>query len=107
MLQRCELSATAVGARQPYSRTSFERVGHAVGALYRGASGHIEEALIEAYEVPPVARSVSVSIDRVSLPMEELPPAISLPTSPRGDTRRASARGQGVTRAATACLALS
>ena len=60
--------------RLPYSRTSFERVGHAVGALYRGASGRIEEALIEAYEVPPAARSVSVSVDRVSLPMEELPP---------------------------------
>jgi hypothetical protein len=57
--------------RLPYSRTSFERVGHAVGTLYCAAQPRIEEALIEAYEVPAEAHSISVSIDRVSLAMEE------------------------------------
>jgi len=59
--------------RLPYSRTSFERVGHAVGALYCKAAPRIEDALIAAYEIPKEANSISVSIDRVSLPMEETP----------------------------------
>jgi hypothetical protein len=58
-------------ARLPYSRSSFERVGHEVGTLFRRAQPRIEEALIQAYVVPAEARSVSVSIDRVALPMEE------------------------------------
>ncbi|OGR12096.1 MAG: hypothetical protein A2341_22555 [Deltaproteobacteria bacterium RIFOXYB12_FULL_58_9] len=35
------------------------------------SSGRVEAALIEEYELPEQARSVSVSLDRVSLPMEE------------------------------------
>jgi len=61
----CEL------ARLPYSRSSFERIGHEVGTLYRRAQARIEEVLIQAYAVPAEARSVSISIDRVALPMEE------------------------------------
>jgi len=60
-------------ARLPYSRCSFERVGHDVGELYRRAQPRIEQALIEELAVPTEARSVSISIDRVALPMEELP----------------------------------
>jgi hypothetical protein len=57
--------------RLPYSRASFERVAHLVGALAVADHQDIEDALIDAYELPAEARSVSVSLDRVSVPMEE------------------------------------
>jgi hypothetical protein len=60
--------------RLPYSRSSFERIGHEVGELFARRRVPIEEALIRAYEVPKEAKSVSVSLDRVSLPMEEPKP---------------------------------
>lgn len=68
--REAEASAREAG-RLPYSRSSFERVGHAVGALYAPAHAEVESALIEAYDVPVEAVSVSVSLDRVSVPMEE------------------------------------
>jgi hypothetical protein len=81
-----EESAREFG-RLPYSRTSFEEVGHAVGALYAPRHVDIEDALIEAYRVPRDARSVSVSLDRVSVPMEE--PRPRPPGPPReGDPKR-------------------
>ncbi len=67
-----EAAATArVMGRMPYARTSFERVGHAVSAQYLGRQAAIEAELSEAYELPSAAVSVSVALDRVSLPMEE------------------------------------
>jgi hypothetical protein len=67
-----EAEATAqVLSRVPYARASFERVGHTVGAQYMGRRAAIEEEVSEEYEVPPAAVSVSVALDRVSLPMEE------------------------------------
>jgi hypothetical protein len=57
--------------RLPYSRSSFERVGHLVGELYTTSHAEIEDTLIRTFEVPNEAASVSVSVDRVSLPMEE------------------------------------
>ncbi len=67
-----EAAATAGEfGRLPYSRSSFERVAHLVGALAVAAHQDIEDALIDAYEVPAEARSLSVSLDRVSVPMEE------------------------------------
>jgi hypothetical protein len=77
--------AEAIGrelARLRYSRSSFERVGHEVGTLYRRAQPRIEEALIQAYAVPAEARSVSISIDRVALPMEEPIEAPPTPVDP-------------------------
>lgn len=60
--------------RLPYSRSSFERVAHLVGALAVAEHEDIEDALIDAYQVPEEARSISVSLDRVSVPMEEARP---------------------------------
>ena len=57
--------------RARYSRSSFERVGHAVGREYAQRRQVLEAALIEAFEVPRDARSVSISVDRVSIAMEE------------------------------------
>jgi hypothetical protein len=39
-------------------RSSFERVAHAVGALFVSAQVAVEDALVEAYEVPAVVRSI-------------------------------------------------
>src|SRR5437899_4623175 len=68
--REAEASAREFG-RVPYSRASFEKVAHLVGALAVADHQDIEDALIDAYEVPGEARSVSVSLDRVSIPMEE------------------------------------
>lgn len=58
-------------ARLPYTAASFDRVAHAVGAQAVARQEVVEQALIEATELPPEARSVSVSLDRVSVPIEE------------------------------------
>lgn len=58
--------------RLPYSRSSFERVGHLVGAAYCERNLEIEDVLATQFEVPNAAQSVSVSIDRAAVPMEEI-----------------------------------
>src|SRR5438105_12158292 len=68
--REAEASAREFG-RLPYSRASFERVAHLVGALAVADHQDIEDALIDALEVPVEAYAVSVSLDRVSVPMEE------------------------------------
>jgi len=68
--REAEQTARQLG-RLPHSRSSFERVGHEVGRLYLPRHQEIEEALIESMDIPREARSVSVSLDRVSLPMAE------------------------------------
>ena len=68
--REAEASAREFG-RLPYSRSSFERVAHLVGALAVADHQDIEDALIDAVEVPEEARSISVSLDRVSVPREE------------------------------------
>lgn len=68
--REAEDTARRVG-RLPYSRSSFDRVGHAVGQHYAAKKTEIDDALIVALEIPATAQSVSFGIDRVSLPMEE------------------------------------
>jgi len=68
--REAEATAREFG-RVPYSRASFEKVAHVVGALAVADHQDIEDALIDAYEVPGEARAISVSLDRVSVPMEE------------------------------------
>jgi hypothetical protein len=63
--------------RLPYSRSTFERVGHAVGRQYLRRREPVENALIERLRVPDEARSISVSVDRTAVPMEE-----PVPTKP-------------------------
>jgi hypothetical protein len=68
--REAETTAQRLG-RLPYSRCSFERVGHEVGALYSAKKTGIDDALIVTLDLPATVHAVSVGIDRVSLPMEE------------------------------------
>jgi hypothetical protein len=72
--QRTSREAEASGqrlGRLPYSHASFEQVAHAVGEMYVKQHQQIEQTLIEAFVVPEQTHNVSVSLDRVSVPMEE------------------------------------
>jgi hypothetical protein len=70
-----EAQATANALKVlPYSRASFERVGHDVAALYGAQRPRVEAALADGLEVPEGAHSLSLSLDRVSVPMEEPKP---------------------------------
>jgi hypothetical protein len=68
--REAEATARALGV-MPYSRCSFERVGHEVGALHAVVRDTVEDALIRGYRVPRAAASISLSLDRVAVPMEE------------------------------------
>ena len=68
--REAEKTATQMG-RLPYSRASFERVGHELGEDWVRNHAEIEDAIIEALEVPSEAAAISVGLDRVSIPMEE------------------------------------
>ncbi|MCC6337487.1 MAG: ISKra4 family transposase [Myxococcales bacterium] len=68
--REAEATARALGVL-PYSRSSFERVGHEVAELHAVVRDVVEDKLINAYVVPKKARSVSLSLDRVAVPMEE------------------------------------
>lgn len=83
--REAEATAQRLG-RLPYSRCSFERVGHTVGALYAARKPAIDDALIVALAIPPEARAVSFGLDRVSMPMEEPRPR------PVGRPRKGAAR---------------
>jgi len=55
-------STTKALGRLPYSHSSFERVGHAVGAMYGRQRPQVEEALAQALEVPAEAQSVIMPV---------------------------------------------
>jgi len=76
-----EAAATASElGRLPYSTASFDHVAHEVGAHFQEHSETIEQALIEAYELPESVTGVSVSLDRVCMPVEEpLPRPVGRP----------------------------
>lgn len=57
--------------RLPYSHSSFQHIAHVVGQRYVDQHQEIEQQLIEEFEVPEAAQSISASLDRVSVPMEE------------------------------------
>jgi len=74
--------------RVPYARASFARVGHTVGEPYLGRQADIEAELSQEDELPPEAVRVSVALDRVSLPMEEVGPEAELPQASAHPARR-------------------
>ena len=60
-----------MSGRLRYSHASFERVPHDLGDRYLAHQADIEDLTIQAFEIPEPAHSISVGIDRVSMPMEE------------------------------------
>jgi hypothetical protein len=65
--REAESTARTLGVL-PYSRCSFERVGHRVGAVHAVMRSTVEDALIRSYRVPRAAASLSASLDRVAVP---------------------------------------
>ncbi len=78
-----EAEATArQSGRLPYCRATFDRVAHEVGEDWLRHHADIEDELALAFEVPQNGCSVSISLDRVCVPMEEPRP------KPRGRPRK-------------------
>jgi hypothetical protein len=55
----------------PYSRSSFERVALAVGERWEAERETLEDALIEAVQMPEEAAGISVAFDRVRIDTDE------------------------------------
>jgi hypothetical protein len=85
--REAEQTAQILG-RLPYARSSFERIGQEVGRQYTAVRTDLEEALLEAYTIPADAASVSVALDRVSVPMEEAVGADERTTQPAARPRK-------------------
>jgi hypothetical protein len=64
-------AASHLWKRLPYSRCAFDRVAHLVGEQYQNNRAAVERELVETMTISDQAHSVSVSLDRVSVPMEE------------------------------------
>jgi hypothetical protein len=76
--------------RLPYSRCAFERVAHLVGEHYGQKREEIERMLVETMPIPDGAHALSVSMDRVSIPMEE--PREEAQKRPENETERSPKR---------------
>jgi len=74
-VQRGPSRDAAASARQsgrlPYCRAVFETVAHEVGTAWDRVHADIEDSLIDEMEIPDEAYSVSTSLDRTAVPMEE------------------------------------
>jgi hypothetical protein len=85
-VQKGTVREAAASAREhyrlPYSTTAFDRVAHLVGREFIKRHQDVEDALIQEYVIPEETQSVSVSLDRVAVPMEEPRP------KPRGRPRK-------------------
>jgi hypothetical protein len=57
--------------RLPYSRTSFEEVGHRVGEGVVSRRAEIEEVLIAQREIPEGTKSIAIALDRSAMAFEE------------------------------------
>lgn len=55
----------------PYSTASFDRCAQLVGAAWEREQADIEDELIEELQIPEEAYSISVALDRVSVPIEK------------------------------------
>jgi hypothetical protein len=53
------------------TRSVYRRDGERTGRVFAERQVEVEDAMITAYQLPAEARSVSASVDRVSLPMAE------------------------------------
>lgn len=85
--REAEITAQRLG-RLPYSRARFERIGHEVGRQYTAVRVALEEDLLEEYAVPADAASVSVALDRVSVPLEEAVAEEERAAQPRARKRK-------------------
>jgi hypothetical protein len=63
--------SSAIERTLPYSRSSFEKVGHVVGVAMRDRRVDIEEVLVAEMEISRNTVSASVALDRTTVPMEE------------------------------------
>jgi hypothetical protein len=85
--REAESTAQILG-RLPYARSSFESIGQAVGRQYTAVRVDLEESLIEEYTVPADVASISVALDRVSVPMEEAGTVAEREPQPGGRLRK-------------------
>lgn len=67
-----ESTATAKqSGRLPYCAATFDRVAHEIGEDWLRHHADIEDELVQVLEIPEAAYSISIALDRVSVPMEE------------------------------------
>jgi hypothetical protein len=85
--REAEIPAQQLG-RLPYSCSSFSSIGQGVGRQYTAVRTEVEGRLIEEYVVPADAASVSVALDRVSVPMEEAVAETERATQPGARQRK-------------------